>query len=295
MIDRPSWLPEHEWPFRSNSFETDGNVVHYTDEGDGPVVLLVHAGLWSFVWRDVMLRLRTSFRCVSLDFPGQGLSVAGDGYTTSIDACTDVLGSLVDRLGLTDVTVVAHDLGGPVAFGWAAAHPELVRALVAVNTFGWTPDSRAFRGMLRVMGSGPMRGFDSATNLLFRLTSTRLGVGRHLDAPGRRAFRGPFLARGPRRAFHDLLHDAATNRHRFSALEEGLGSALASRPLLTIFGERNDPLKFQPRWKQLFPHVRQVVVPKGLHFPMCDDPDLFATSFQEWYATVVAPGRLATP
>jgi hypothetical protein len=42
----------------------------------------------------------------------------------------------------------------------------------------------------------------------------------------------------------------------------------------TIFGQRNDPFGFQPRWKQLFPHARDVVVLKENHFPMCDAPDL---------------------
>lgn len=61
-----------------------------------------------------------------------------------------------------------------------------------------------------------------------------------------------------------------------------LSRGLADRPLLTIFGQFNDPLRFQPRWKELFPTARQLQVRRGNHFPMCDDPDLVAgalTSF----------------
>ena len=52
---------------------------------------------------------------------------------------------------------------------------------------------------------------------------------------------------------------------------------------LTVFGERNDPLRFQPKWKALFPHARQVVIPGGNHFPMCDDPDVVADSIRSWH------------
>lgn len=47
----------------------------------------------------------------------------------------------------------------------AARWPERVHGLVAVNTFGW-PRGVAFTGMLRVMGSAPMRAFDTATGFL---------------------------------------------------------------------------------------------------------------------------------
>jgi pimeloyl-ACP methyl ester carboxylesterase len=53
--------------------------------------------------------------------------------------------------------------------------------------------------------------------------------------------------------------------------------------MLTIFGERNDPLKSQPQWKRLFPSTRQIVIPKGNHFPMCDDPDRVANAIRDWH------------
>lgn len=275
MIDRPQWLPAGEWPFALRSLDVDGNTVHYTDEGEGPTLLLVHAGLWSFIWRDVISRLDEDFRCVTLDFPGTGLSVAREGYETTIANHTAVLESFAEDLALADVTLIAHDLGGPVGFGWAARQPDRVRGFVAANAFAWPPVGFLFRSMLGVMGSRPARALDP---VLFRLTSTSAGVGKHLSAAGRRAFLGPFRARGPRRAFHDLLRDARRSGDSFTDIERSLPDG----PLLTIFGQRNDPLRFQPRWKALFPQARQVVVPKGYHFPMCDDPDLFAGSVGEW-------------
>lgn len=47
-------------------------------------------------------------------------------------------------------------------------------------------------------------------------------------------------------------------------------------PVLTVFGERNDPAPFQRRWSRPYPNAQQVAVPQGYHFPMIDDPQLFA-------------------
>src|SRR5262249_8091721 len=92
-------------------------------------------------------------------------------------------------------------------------------------------------------------------------------------------------------AFHDYLRDA----RRADALYDEIASAFDGRlgrlPLLTIFGERNDPLGFQPKWRAMFPHARQVVVPKGNHFPMCDNPDLVANQIGAWHREFVTQGQ----
>ena len=41
-----------------------------------------------------------------------------------------------------------------------------------------------------------------------------------------------------------------------------LNGPMRGLPLATIFGERDDPLGFQARGKQMFPDAQQVVVPK---------------------------------
>ncbi|HZH39521.1 MAG TPA: hypothetical protein VFD85_00845 [Gemmatimonadales bacterium] len=126
------------------------------------------------------------------------------------------------------------------------------------------------------------------TGLLTWVTATSFGVGRHLDAPSRAAFLEGIGPQGLR-TFHDYLRDARSATAVYHEVERALTGPLRQVPLLTIFGERNDPLKFQPRWKALFPEARQVVVSKGNHFPMCDDPDLVATSIRDWYRGVVCP------
>src|SRR5512146_3479117 len=69
-LARPRWLPESVWPHPLSSLEVDGTSIAYTDVGQGPVLLFVHTGFWSIIWRDVIARLSSGFRCVCFDAPG---------------------------------------------------------------------------------------------------------------------------------------------------------------------------------------------------------------------------------
>ena len=284
---RPAWLPETQWPLQTYRLESDGCGIAVTDVGEGPVLLFVHTGFWSFIWRDVILRLAGDFRCVCFDAPGTGQSDPLPTGSISLERAAQALIAVIETLDLRDITLVFHDLGGPSGIAGAARVPERIRGLCAVNAFAWKPSGAPFRGMLALMGNPLMREFDAFTQLIPRITRTAFGVGRNLDDPGRDAFYAGIGRQGVR-TFHAYLRDARTSQPIYDRLEHALTRAFRHLPLFTIFGERNDPLGFQPRWKKLFPEAQQIVVSKGNHFPMCDDPDLVARSIRELHRDHVA-------
>jgi haloalkane dehalogenase len=287
-LRRPQWLPESVWPFQTSTLKVDGSNIAVTDVGQGPVLFFVHTGFWSFIWRDVISRLAPDFRCICFDAPGTGRSDRLRTGSTSLEKAARALTAVIEALDLRDITLVVHDLGGPSGIAGAARVQERIRGLCAVNAFAWKPSGIPFRGMLALMGSAAMREFDVLTGILPRITSSAFGVGRHLDASSRKAFYAGIGRQGVR-AFHGYLRDARKSDALYQQLDRALTGPFRTLPLLTIFGERNDPLGFQPRWKQLFSDARQVVVSKGNHFPMCDDPDLVAVSIREWHGDLVAP------
>ena len=278
VIDRPSWLPSSAWPWPTYAVSHDAGRIAVTDIGQGPALLFVHVGSWSFVWRDVLMRLQNDFRCVALDAPGSGLSDRSDSAATLAQA-GDAVTAVVDALQLRDVTLVAHDLGGPAGFLTASRRPDRFAALAAVNCFAWKPTGPLFRGMLAAMGSTPARQLDTATAWLPRLSATGFGVARHWSRADRAVFRAG-IDRPARRAWHGYFGDARRTDAVYAEIGTALRGSLADRPLLTIFGQLNDPLRFQRRWKALFPTAQQVKVPRGNHFPMCDDPDLVASALK---------------
>ena len=90
------------------------------------------------------------------------------------------------------------------------------------------------------------------------------------------------------------MRDASRSAPLLEQVETGLRTVLADRPALTIFGQYNDPFRFQRRWRAIFPHARQVVVARGNHFPMNDDPQGVAAAIGSWWQEVIDHG-LAPP
>jgi pimeloyl-ACP methyl ester carboxylesterase len=281
-LERPSWLPKGAWPFDTSGLEVDDSVIAVSEAGQGSVLLFVHVGTWSFIWRDLVTRLAPDFRCVLFDAPGTGQSREGATGAATLQGAARATAAVIDALDLKELTLVAHDLGGPAALAALATTPERVRGIVAMNSFGWRPSSVSLRSMLAIVGSPFMRELDVMTGLVPRITASSFGVGRHLDWPSRAAFRAGMRPRSLR-SFHDYMRSALHCDDVYARASAALAGPLATVPLLTIFGERNDPFGFQKRWKELFPAARQAVVPKGNHFPMCDAPDLVAQTIRSWH------------
>src|SRR5580765_6441279 len=170
-IQRPYWLPETVWPFETSALEIEGSRIAVTDIGKGPVLLFVHTGFWSFIWRDVILRLAPDFRCVCFDAPGTGQSYRLSAAEISLAKASQAVTSVIQTLNLTEITLVFHDLGGLTGIAGAACVPERIRGLCAVNAFAWKPTGALFRGMLALVGSVPIREVSAWTGILARITS----------------------------------------------------------------------------------------------------------------------------
>src|SRR5262245_26206398 len=130
-LRRPSWLPESAWPWPLRELSTSVGRIAVTDTGTrAPLLLFAHAGMWSFLWRDVIALMARDFRCVTFDAPGTGLS---ERRPAGLQDAAIAIGELIDALDLRDVALVVHDLGGGAAFAAAASRTDRISNLVAVN------------------------------------------------------------------------------------------------------------------------------------------------------------------
>jgi pimeloyl-ACP methyl ester carboxylesterase len=104
-----------------------GAPLYYETRGDGPPVLLIHAGvadsrMWDAQWET----LSADYRLIRFDMRGWGRSTPLDGTFTHHD---DVR-LLLDHLGIASAHVVGVSFGGRVALDFALAYPERVRSLI---------------------------------------------------------------------------------------------------------------------------------------------------------------------
>lgn len=140
----PDWLTE-EYPFKRRMVQLGEQHMHFVDEGEGPVVLMMHGNpTWSFLWRKVIkLLLAQGYRVIAPDMIGLGLSSKPRQRTYhSLDQHAENLLALVEALDLQEMTIVGQDWGGPIISGMAARAPERVRAAVWGNTSVLAPAKR---------------------------------------------------------------------------------------------------------------------------------------------------------
>ncbi len=121
----------------------------YVDEGTGPPVVMLHGNpTWSFYYRNLVVALRDTHRCIVPDHIGCGLSDKPPTslYDYSLKSRIDDVEALLDSLNIKEkITLVVQDWGGMIGMGYAARHPERIARIVATNT-GCTrlPNAKGF-------------------------------------------------------------------------------------------------------------------------------------------------------
>ncbi len=112
----------------------DGLLIHYTVEGQGPDVVLVHGWASSRrMWSQVSATLAEHYRCWSLDLPGCGDSDRPADLWYTIPNLTALVRGFMAGQGLERVRLVGHSMGGMISLNLAARHPEMIERLVAIN------------------------------------------------------------------------------------------------------------------------------------------------------------------
>jgi pimeloyl-ACP methyl ester carboxylesterase len=102
--------------------------------------LFVHGNpTWSFYWRNLVLGLRDTHRCIAVDHIGCGLSDKPQDYDYTLARRIDDLASLVERLDLRGATLLAHDWGGAIGLGAVERLQERFSRIVLFNTGAFPP------------------------------------------------------------------------------------------------------------------------------------------------------------
>jgi pimeloyl-ACP methyl ester carboxylesterase len=141
-----------------------GIAIEYTDEGQGPAVLFLHAFPLSLGMWDGQGDLAKRNRVVRFDARGFGGSATGDAMLT-MDRIADDAALLIEKLRLGPVVLAGCSMGGYAAFSFVRKHPSLLRGLILCDTRAAadSPEGRKGRGDLaaRVMKEGAKAAVDA--------------------------------------------------------------------------------------------------------------------------------------
>ncbi len=122
------------------TFKTNDIRIHFTHEGQGEPVMLIHGfPLSAEMWRPQRAALSQRYNVCAIDLRGFGRSDPPTG-TMSIDTYADDIVALLDALGIGQTIVGGLSMGGYVVMALLRRHPERIKAVMLLDT-KMTPDT----------------------------------------------------------------------------------------------------------------------------------------------------------
>ncbi len=117
----------------------------YVEAGDGIPILMLHGFLGDAInWMPLIDRLKSQFRCISLDLLGFGAS-ARPHIRYDIAKEVAFVHQVVKALNLQNFYILGHSFGGWVAAAYALQHSESLKGLILAAPAGIRDDSFAGR------------------------------------------------------------------------------------------------------------------------------------------------------
>jgi pimeloyl-ACP methyl ester carboxylesterase len=226
----------------------DGVRIFYREAGPpgAPVVLLLHGyPASSYMFRNVIPALADRYHVVAPDYPGFGLSAMPDHrvFPYTFAKYVSLMDSLLMQLRAQHYTMYLFDIGAPIGFRLALAHPERVDAMIVQNGNAYAEGFSAFWNPIKAYWTENTPERRAALNGVVTLATTKaqylVGVRdpsridpdswthdqRLLDRPGNRDIQ------------LDILHDYASNVQLYPKFH---GFFRSRRPPALIIWGKND-------------------------------------------------------
>lgn len=248
----------------------DGLRLRLRDTGprDAPAVIMLHGlGASLETWEPWAQALSARFRVIRLDLPGFGLTGADPTGDYADTRTFKILIGLLDQLHVGRASLIGNSLGGRIAWGFAAVHPERVNRLVLVSPDGFASPGFAYDAppktplMMRALPYVAPRG------LLKTSLAAAYAHPQALSEATVTRYRDMMLAPGVRTAIlarmeQTVLHDPAPVLARITA------------PTLLLWGEKDGmiPIANAAEYLRLLPHATLVRLPDLGHVPFEEDP-----------------------
>lgn len=280
-----SWLNRDEYPFQSHFFKVNGQNLHYIDEGEGDVILLVHGTpSWSFDYRHLIKAFSKTHRCIAIDHIGFGLSDKPGQYDYSTQNHSKTLEAFVLEKNLQNITLVVHDFGGPIGLNFAIKHPYLVKQIVILNSWLWSSAQDAdFIRLSRVLRSPLLpllyRWFNFSPRFILPSSFGRRKLHKQLLLQYTKPFADWTQRNGALAFAKSLLND----QDWFQSLWDSR-AGIAQKPVLFIWGMADPVIKphYLNKFKEGFPNSKVVELETCGHFPQEEEYEAVIAALQHW-------------
>jgi len=253
----------YQYPFVSRFLEVSGGRLHYLDEGQGPVITMLHGNpTWSYYYRNLISVLAKNFRVIVPDHLGCGLSDKPSHYRYDLASHIDNLSSLLEHLKIDSTALVVHDWGGAIGMGYAVNHCDRISRVVVLNTAAFRSDRIPFRIRIcrwPIIGDIIVRGFNG-----FAWPATFMAVTKPLPAEVAKSYLLPYDCWRNRIGVMRFVKDIPMNENHPSYrtlvdIETRLVDIRKARiPLMIVWGAKDFCFNdlFYDEWQRRFPDAQ---------------------------------------
>ncbi len=243
-------------------------------------MLCVHGNpTWSFYWREVVRQFSGAHRVIAVDHIGCGLSdkPSQRQFPYNLASHRDNLNTLIDRLDLRDITLLAHDWGGAIGLSAAVQQVERMSGILLLNTAAFPPPYVPWRiGVLRtpLFGSAAIRGLNAFAGPAVSMAMSKTSLSPAVAA----GLLYPYRSWADRVAIDSFVKDIPLSPAHptfavLTKLQQDLGK-LSHLPKRLIWGMKD--WCFRPecleRFLQHWPDAEAIRLADVGHYVIEDDP-----------------------
>ncbi|MFN3912775.1 alpha/beta fold hydrolase [Hyphomonas sp.] len=259
-----------------------GISLHVRDDGPAgaPALILVHGfGSSLHTYEPWAEALKEDYRVIRFDLPGSGLSPP-DPTGNYTDARSQMLIlALMDQLDLPKAALIGNSIGGRIAWGFAADHPERVDKLVLISPDGFASPGFAYgkpADVPQVM---------QAMRFALPKSAIRPNLTASYGNPSR-------LSETAVTRYHDLMLAPGGRTALLKRMEQTVLTDPAERlpaikaPVLLMWGKKDRLIPFSNSadYARLLPGSRLVAFKDLGHVPMEEDPQQSLAPLRDFLA-----------
>jgi pimeloyl-ACP methyl ester carboxylesterase len=252
----------------SSFVSVQGMDVHYRDEGEGPVIILLHGtGSSLHTWDKWTKILSENYRVIRLDLPAYGLTGPHPQKKYALDDYRLFLEEFCKKLKLNEFMLAGNSLGGAIAWYYTSFHQDQVSQLHLLNPGGFITKRSP---IVFKLAKTPI------LNKILRYVTPRSFIKMNLKEV---YYDDSKLTNEKIETYRDLIlrennRQSFIDRANVNLKEQTGRLKLIQTPTLILWGRQDAwiPVSNSILFKQLLPNSEVVIMDETGHIPMEEKP-----------------------
>ena len=267
--------------------------MHYIDEGSGDPILFLHGNpTSSYLWRNIIPYLVPHGRCIAPDLIGMGKSDKPDLDYRFFDH-SKYLEGFIEKLDLSNITLVIHDWGSGLGFHYAMRHESNIKGIAfmeaMVKPMKWEDFPSSQKMGFKLFRTPGIGWFMLSVMNMFLTQLVPQMIVRKLSVAETDYYGAPFKTIKSRKLVRQWPREVPIDGHP-AAVHEMISNYSqriqeSELPKILFFANPGAIIDSQyVDWcKKNLKNLDVVDVGEGLHFIQEDNPHLIGEELTKWY------------